>query len=700
MNLKVKNTLALFTAIFASLIVLSSMATAAVIFSDDFSSGISIPWTITNNPTTLPGTPWTAINQYAEAKPGGSTNQGTTILERIVSTSDFQAIEVKYKRQLGEASGGNGFEPSDEFKVLWSIDGTNYNTLETAVGPQQDPGFVSQSHTNIGASANNNAAFRIRFECTTNAQNEFCRIDDVSIEGTAIPASLISINKIQGTIKAGQNGTFTVKNLGTTALSSVVLTIVESPALSSLSQASIASIAGPGESSQITLTPVNLADLKFGKYTTTVKASASGNEDTETFTIERTFCKDGQVGNLSLRNIDINSDGEEDDIWQPLDEVEVEVDVENLDEDERVNDVQVKMALYSSTGADFADDLDFSSSGKEKIDLGDIRKDDTETATFTFKIPADLDEGDYKLAIKAYSKGDEDVHCADRSTDLDNDFYNDIDVEKETDEDKFVVVDDIKLPLEAACGETVSGTFTVFNIGDEDQDQVLVEMFNTQLGLRKEFEIKKDLNVGKKEPLDFNFVLPKSGITDGFYRIQFVTNYDYDKDDNEYLLTSEDIFENSLKVIGCSGGQTSSKKILVTASLDSEAKAGAPLVVSSVIKNTGTEEQTIIVDASGYETWAGLKSVSKKLITLAPGESDTVTFEFDVKRDASGRKTFLIEAVSGSTTVEVQEVEVNIGKAGGFGFNLEDNSIIWVIAAINIILIVLIILVAVRLSRR
>ena len=471
--------------------------------------------------------------------------------------------------------------------------------------------------------------------------------------------------------------------------------------MSSLSQSSILSIAAsPGESAQITLAPVDFANLKFGKHTTTVKASASGNEDTETFTIEKTFCKNGEVGNLSVTSVNINSDGSEDETWQPLDEVEVEVDVENTDNDNDVDDVIVQLALYDSAGSNMGDDLDFSNSGKDEIKLGNLNDGEDDTATFTFKVPADLDEGSYRLAVKAYSDGDEEIHCADRSDDLDNNFYNVIKVEKESDDEKTIIVDDIKLPTESLCGEVVTGSFTVSNIGTDNQDQVLVEMFNNQLSLKEDFEIRNNLNEGDQETIDFSFTLPSSGLESKFYPIQFVTNYDYDEDDNTYDTTSDKVFQTGLKVIGCGGASTSGGDIIITADLDSDAKAGETLVVSSPIKNTGSSVKTVTVDVTGYDSWASLESISKEVLSLEPGESETLTIEFNVDEDASGTQSFTIETDTAGK-IETQEVEVNIATtSSGFKFDFGGNTLIWIIVLVNVILIVLIVVVAIRLSRR
>ncbi len=303
--------------------------------------------------------------------------------------------------------------------------------------------------------------------------------------------------------------------------------------------------------------------------------------------------------------------------------------------------------------------------------------------------------------MKVYSDDETEARmCDDESSDLNNIFYQTISIDSESDEEKFVIVDDIQLPDQATCGETVTGTFKVFNIGDEDQDQILITMKNLELGLNQEFEIREDVNQGDDETLDFTFDVP-SNVQGGTYVISFRTSYSYD--DGRYEQDSEDEFISSLRVIGCGTPQTpgSNDRVTINAELDSDAQAGKELVVSATFTNRGTTEATYSINADGYDSWAELSSISRRSLTLAAGESKTVELVFNVNTDVSGLESFVLTATS-DNQVETQDVEVDFGTApstGGFSFT-KGSGFIWVIGIINVVLIVLIILVAVRLSRR
>jgi uncharacterized membrane protein len=82
---------------------------------------------------------------------------------------------------------------------------------------------------------------------------------------------------------------------------------------------------------------------------------------------------------------------------------------------------------------------------------------------------------------------------------------------------------------------------------------------------------------------------------------------------------------------------------------------------------------------------------------LNAGESKDIVFTFDVADDASGTNSFVIEVQSGD---KQESRTVSVAVEGKSGFSFAGNSMIWIIGAINVILIILIIVVAVSISRR
>ncbi|HVY01938.1 MAG TPA: putative S-layer protein [Candidatus Nanoarchaeia archaeon] len=434
--------------------------------------------------------------------------------------------------------------------------------------------------------------------------------------------------------------------------------------------------------------------------------AGSGSNVNIPFSVSRTvnFCKSGeQGGNLSISNLDISSDGEDDTTWRPLDTVKIEVDVENNGDDD-IKDVVVELGLYDSSGKNQIGDIDFINSDEEQFDIGTIKDGDEETATFEFRIPADIDDGNYKLKIKAYSdKLGEAKECVDTSSELSDDTFEDIEVELESDEGKYIAFDNVEFnPTEATCGDQVTLAFDAYNIGDEDQDRVNIFASSKDLKFDMSQEIVSGLDQGDHESMLFTFTVPQ-GLVDKTYKVDLSSEYDYRS--GVYRQESDETDAYSIKIFGCGVGSSSAgsststssaAKAALSASLDSEAKAGENLKVTATITNRLSTEASYVISASGYDDWASLKSISDRIVTLGAGESTDVTLTFAVSDDAAGEQSFTLEATNGNV---VSQRDVVVSLAESQGFSLGGNSLFWGIAIVNVVLLIAIVLVAIRLSR-
>lgn len=433
--------------------------------------------------------------------------------------------------------------------------------------------------------------------------------------------------------------------------------------------------------------------------------AGTGSNVNIAFSVPRSnnFCKSGeQGGNLSISNLDISNDGEDDETWRPLDTVKVEVDISN-DGDDDIKDVVVELGLYDSSGKNKIGDLDFTNSDEEQFDIGTIKDGDEETATFEFRIPADVDDGNYKLKIKAYSdKLGEAKECVDSSSELSDNTFEDIEIELESDEGKFIAFDNVEFnPTEATCGDQVTLAFDAYNVGDEDQDRVNVFASSKDLKFDMSQEIVSGLDQGDHESMLFTFTVPQ-GLADKTYKVELSSEYDYRN--GVYRQDSDNTDSYSIKVFGCgvssntgsSGSTSSAAKAALSASLDSEAKAGEDLKVTATVTNRLSTEASYVISASDYSTWASLKSISDRIITLSPGESADVTLTFAVSKDAAGEQSFTLEATNGNV---VSQRDVVVSLAESQGFSLGGNSLFWGIAIVNVVLLIAIVLVAIKLSR-
>ena len=509
----------------------------------------------------------------------------------------------------------------------------------------------------------------------------------------------LSIEVGQSKITPSQNGTFMVRNTGNVEVSGI--TFSTSKASVSVSPNTLASLAKNTASSTFTVSTSDFSGLSFGTTNTVTVTANSGtvHSNSASFSVEKTFCKNGAAGtNLTLDRVEINSDGEDDNAWRFLDTITVEVRVENVGDND-VDDVTVELGLYDSSGVNKVGNLEFINNDEERIDLGDINDGDKEIATFEFKVPADMDSGDYKLAVKAYSKkSGESKICVDSSSDLSSSTFEEVSVEQENDEGKFMAFDNIKLtPSDVTCGDAVTLEADVYNIGDQDEDRVRINLINKELGIDSNYEIGNGLDQGDNQKITFTFDIPQSA-ADKTYKLALSSEYDY-KNGN-YRQSSDDDEIVPLILIGCSVQQSTARIASISASLESDAKAGQDMTVVATIKNLGNSTTSFIVNAKGFDSWATLNEVSPKTITLNSGESSDVTINLNVKNSAAGSESFIIEALANGK-IESRTVEVSIASSGSlFSGVFKNNALVWVIGIINLVLIILIIIVAVKLSRR
>ena len=607
-----------------------------------------------------------------------------------------------------------GSEALITFNVTYegSADSTNLRFSESTTTKGTWSGLPADNSLSINKLETKSISGRIVVPSTANgAINSVIKVRTSSGNSVDLTVPVISITSSSnirltktGDITASENGTLKIENIGNTQLSNVVLsntgTLVISYSSNNLQ-------ISPGESRTVTLTLDNPAELSFGSNTITIEAEdiATNTKSSIQYNTQKTFCRVGEKGgNLSISDVEINNEGSgEDDEWNLLDEITIEVTIDN-DGNDDVDDIMVQLGFFDSNGKNIADELDFLDSGDdEEIDLGRLRDGDEETVTFNFKVPADFDDGNYKLAIKAFSDDlGEANECTDRASDLSDSTFESISVDRETDSGKFIDFDEVVLnPSQATCGDNIELEFDISNIGDEDQDQVKVNLVGRELSVDLSQEIRSNLDQGDSESLRFSFRIPDNA-KDGNYVLRINAEYDYRNGD--YRESSEEDETVSLRVVGCSatsnGNGTTGRIASINAALDSRAIAGQDMIVKATITNLATQEATLIISATDFEDWAELNSISQRIITLLPGETKEVTVNLKIKSGTSGEQTFKLEARSGES-VESREVIVeDIEGSQGFSFDFGGNSLIWIIGAINVILIIFIIVVAVRISRK
>ncbi len=471
------------------------------------------------------------------------------------------------------------------------------------------------------------------------------------------------------------------------------------------------------ESGDITLSITIPTSQETGEYTGTVEiwgilTSSSLIRGTLPITLtvleaepeEPNFCEyENPNGNLDVDIKDITvleGFGDDDEYWYLFDEIEVEIEVENKGED-KISGIKIEWGVYELDTCTDTTNLD---TCKWLIELDDesefnLKEREDKTIIITFKLndkmDIDIDElnEDYVIYVQATGEDketDEDI-CQSIVSD-----YVEIIID-----DEFVILDNIKFTETASCGTDVEFTADVWNIGDEDQEDVFVIIYNEELGIDQRVEIG-DVDAYEDEEINILLNIPE------------------DAEEKSYILSLMvfdeygEIFENDFdedkadftRTIVIEGNCISEPKVEISADLESEAKAGKELIVRATIVNTGTETSTFEISLTDYINWASLGSIVPESITLDAGESEDVLITLNVNSDVSGNQNFEILVTEG-TKVSSQQIAIMIEQSGFGGLGRitgglisESNWPIWTIGAVNIILVFIIILVAVKMSRK
>ncbi len=386
----------------------------------------------------------------------------------------------------------------------------------------------------------------------------------------------------------------------------------------------------------------------------------------------------------------------DDESWFPFETIEAEIGVKNYGDYDTEN-VEVSWGVWDTDADEWVIEPD--SEKDFKLDHGD-----TETITISFTIDddmdRDLDQLDDGSHYKFYAYLSDGVVDDSDSPDDGKDFcaYDSQDTEMVIERD-FVILNNIQIPETVQCSQTVTITADVWNIGDRDQDDVSVEIYNKELGLSEEVEIG-NIDAFENGKLDISIKIP-SDAGEKTYSLKF-TVYDEDNDvyKNDYD-DDESIFNVPFKVEGnCGAGGEA--QALISASLESGGKAGQELVVKATIINTGSKLATYGISATRYSDWASSANLGQSTVILNAGESRDVLITLNVNKDVSGEKMFEIILTPTDGEEIIQPVSVSIEKSGfDFGDVISgSNWYLWLIGALNLILVIIIIVVAVKVMRK
>jgi len=176
---------------------------------------------------------------------------------------------------------------------------------------------------------------------------------------------------------------------------------------------------------------------------------------------------DVKVGSRTSKNLD---DGDTiDDEAEPGDTVEFKIEVKNnftSAEDLEIEDITVEVTIEE---IDDGDDLD-----EESSDF-DLRADRDKRVTLSFQVPLEVEENDFDVTIRAQGEDE-------NGTDHEIEMTLKLEVQKEN--HKLIITRQTLSPAEVSCNRrNVQLATTVLNIGNEDEEDVTVQVLNSDFGI-------------------------------------------------------------------------------------------------------------------------------------------------------------------------------------------------------------------------
>ncbi len=405
------------------------------------------------------------------------------------------------------------------------------------------------------------------------------------------------------------------------------------------------------------------------------------------------------IGGLDIKRIDFTNDGlsgktfGEKSQWLPFENINAEIQIKNTNSDARVNNIKVEWGLWDTQKNQWVLEMNDESEF-------DLKHGITKTMTVSFSINnkmdvdlSDLTDGDhYKFYVTATGEADDA-----NATPVSVNKFQTASIVIESD---FVILSNFQVPESVQCKEKVTLTADVWNIGDKDQNNVSVNVYNKELGINQRVLVG-DINSFDRVSLNFDFKVPANA-EEKSYPLTFTV---YNEDNEIYkdnLNDDEAVFSVPLVVKGSCVYATASTTN-VNVELSSGGAAGNPLVLTATVTNTGDKSVDYTFNLNGYASWAKLGSITPANVTLAPGESQEVVVRLDVDKDASGDKAFNFETYSNGILVTKQPLAATI--TSGFSFasitgGAVGSSAPLVIGLLSVILVVVIIIVLVKVAKK
>ncbi len=471
-------------------------------------------------------------------------------------------------------------------------------------------------------------------------------IDAIDVTSHSTTASLVITMKEDDQ----ETATLSVKNTGSTAITALALDTTAVDLTDSdgntitltLSPLSTATPFNPGDTREVTLTVNTPNGLNRGTYDGIVNVTGTGSLTSlpDTFNLEiriepeEVVCEEGVTGDIEIQDVDFDEDE-----FIPGKTMSVDVRVRNSGDDPL--DVVVEVFLYNVNEEEFLD--------RAETDSIEIDEDDSEDFdNIELTIPTDnIDESDtFILYVKASEDRNEEDHC-----DVDQDS---LDLQLENHE---VIIERFSLlPSTAGCGDQISATVDLLNIGKRDESDVYVEIKEPTLELNKRsstFDLDKFGDRDDDTSVRFSIDLP-TDVAEGSYPIEAIVYFD-DAD-----RTNSEISTFTL-TCGEQPEETAGEITLELLQSEFNIEVGDALSIPVTLTNTEDASVLLRIEATTGKGW---DDSDTKTIEIDADESRTVYLDL-VAPAKAGSYDVSISVFSGTTTVATDSVSVTVKSKEG-----------------------------------
>lgn len=457
---------------------------------------------------------------------------------------------------------------------------------------------------------------------------------------------------------------------------------------------------------------VNVGTIEVGSESITIEATIPNNMDVDTYEgnvtlasttypgasasfslevrVEPEICEDGRmsngepVGNSNTGWVRVNiNDPDDGDDFKQGDEIDIDVEVKN--EGTQDLDIVVEAILY-----DLDEDNEITSIKSDSIE---IEEEEDFDLTLTVPYDEELDDSNtYFLYVKAYEEDEEDENCN----------YDAIEMEFKR-ESHEVIIDGFTInPSVVNPGELVSFIVEAWNVGEKDEDDVYIKLYNAELGLDLEtnkFDLEKYDDDDNKETKTISFTVPLDAQAKD-YAIEALVYYD---DGDESYSTFGTLTVSGEGVTPVVEGEAT----LSLPQTSISATAGKVFAIPFTVNNNAESSIIYTVEVNAVGAWAD--SVSET-ITVEAGSSNTgYAYLTPYSGTSAGTYSATLNLKHDGSILDTKTVTVNVGKVSGitgqvyepigtFWDNLTENTWFWIIG--NIILVILVIIVLFLIFRK